>query len=381
MMHSPVEAARHPGNLLDHVGRFLFLSMLIGFLLAAGGHNLVRAQPEAVEQDTTITDWTILPVVFHTPETGTGGGVAGAYFYKEHAQDRPSSIKWVSFYTEKKQIILELTPERYLSGGSRRLLASIGYQDYPDVFYGVGSGTHVDEEEDYREKSFYFEISYEMELRRNLRVGPRVAFRRSHVTEVEEDGKLAGGRISGFEKHRDASIGLVLVSDGRDNILYTMNGSYIRISTNYSGDITGSDHRYSRHTLDLRHFFGLGSRQAIGLRAHFAAAEGAPPFQVMPGLGGEEMMRGFTDGRFRDHLAYVGQTEYRLKLKWRLGFTAFAALGDVASSIEGFTGSNVKYSGGAGMRFRLNDEGLNLRLDIGFTEEGSGFYFIAEEAF
>ena len=89
----------------------------------------------------------------------------------------------------------------------------------------------------------------------------------------------------------------------------------------------------------------------------------------------------FAGGRFRDKLAYTGQAEYRLRLPWRLGFAAFAALGDVARDIDDFTESRVKFSGGAGLRFRLNKEGLNLRLDMGFTEEGSGFYFIAGEAF
>jgi outer membrane protein assembly factor BamA len=354
---------------------------LLATLLGTAAFEAAAAEPEGAAQDTTITDWTIIPVMFHTPETGIGGGIAGSYFYKERLEDRPSSIKWIAFYTEKKQTILQLIPEIYLSGGSRRLLAGIGYVDYPNVFYGVGSGTHADEEEDYREKSFEIEVSYEIEVRRNLRIGPRLAFRRSHVTEVEEDGNLAGGRIRGVEKHRRTSIGLVLVHDGRDNILCTTNGSYVRVSSDYSGDVTGSDYRYSRHTLDLRHFLGFGSQQAIGLRVHVAAAEGSPPFQSMPALGGAKMMRGFTEGRYRDNLTYVGQAEYRLKLKWRLGFAAFVALGDVARSIDGFTSSKVKYSGGAGMRFRLNDEGLNLRLDMGFTEEGSGFYFIAEEAF
>jgi hypothetical protein len=381
---SLLKAAAHPTHLPARVGMLLPLSLVLGFLHAAGGCNAVKAEPAGNVRDSTITDWTILPVMFHTPETGIGGGIAGAYFFKEHVEEKPSSIKWITFYTEKKQTILGLIPDLYLSGGSRRLLASVGFEDYPNVFYGIGSGTRTDEEEDYREKFLDLEITYEMELRPNLRVGPRLEFRRSHVTEVEEDGKLAGGRVRGVDKHRTVSVGLVLVRDRRDNILYAMSGSYLRISTNYSGNFTGSDYRYSRHSLDLRYFLGLGSRQAVGLRAHFAAAEGSPPFQLLPGLGGEEKMRGFPECRFRDSLAYVGQAEYRLKLKWRLGFAAFVALGDVASRIDGFTDSKVKYSGGAGMRFRLNDEGLNLRLDFGFTgftEEGSGFYFLAEEAF
>jgi outer membrane protein assembly factor BamA len=380
-VHTLGRARGHLRNSVTHMDRRLVLSLVIAALLGAFGYDVVRADPGEAEQDTTITDWTILPVMFHTPETGTGGGVAGAYFFKDRVEARPSSIQWISFYTEKKQTILTLSPDLYFSGSSRRLHADVEYRDYPDVFYGIGSGTHEDEEEDYREKAFEMEASYEVELWRNLRIGPILGFRRSHVTEVEEDGKLASGRIPGVEKHRRASVGLVLVHDGRDNILYPTRGSYLRVSTNYSGDATGSDYRYSRHTLDLRHFLGFASRQVIGLRAHFAAAEGSPPFQALPVLGGDKMMRGFTRGRFRDKLACVGQAEYRLKIKWRVGFAAFAALGAVAGDIDGFTESKMRFSGGAGIRFRLNDEGLNLRLDIGFTEEGSGFYFIAGEAF
>jgi hypothetical protein len=381
VMLSPFRAMGQPGKLLPGAETLFILSLLIGSLLGIGAYDMARAQPEGARQDTTITDWTILPVMFHTPETGTGGGVAGAYFFKDRVDARPSSIQWFTFYTEKKQIILEFVPELYLSGGTRRLLAGASYQDYPNVFYGIGSGRHEDEKEDYTEKSFEMEVSYEMELRRNLRIGPRLGFRRSHVTEIEEGGKLASGRVRGGETHRTASMGLVLVHDGRDNIIYTSKGSYLRISTTYSGDATGSDYRYSRHTVDLRHFLGLGSRQVIGLRAYLAAAEGSPPFQSLPGLGGAGLMRGFTRGRFRDSLLYAGQAEYRLNIKWRVGLAAFAALGDVAGEIDEFTDSKVKFSGGTGMRFRLNDEGLNLRLDIGFTDEGSGFYFIAGEAF
>jgi outer membrane protein assembly factor BamA len=380
-MLSRVNASCCLGSLPFHTRHLLLAGLLTAALLASGRFEAAQARPGETGRDTTITAWTILPVVFHTPETGTGGGVAGAYHYKHHVDDRPSSISWITFYTEKKQTILLLNPEIYLSGGSRRLLLELGYEDYPNVFYGVGSGTLTDHEEDYREKSFDLEVSYEVELRRNLRLGPRLDFRRSHIIETEAGGLLAEGGIRGVEKYRSLLLGLVLIYDGRDNILYTTHGSYLSVSTNYAGDATGSDHEYSRHSFDLRHFIGLGGSHAIGLRARFAAAGGSPPFQSLPGLGGEGLMRGFTGGRFRDKLAYTGQAEYRLKLPWRLGFAAFAALGDVAGAIDDFTGSGIKFSGGTGIRFRLNNEGLNLRLDMGFTEEGSGFYFIAGEAF
>jgi outer membrane protein assembly factor BamA len=363
--------------------RLLVLGLLALTLFGVGGLGVAMAgpEPEPAQDDTSLTDWAILPVAFHTPETGTGGGIAGAYFYKQRVEARPSSIAWIAFYTEKKQTILGLESESYLSGGSRRLLADAGYEDYPDVFYGIGSGTKADDGEDYSEKHFSLDLTYEFEIMPDLRVGPRLGFRRSHITEVEDGGRLASSLIPGAEKHSVTVAGLVLVYDKRDNIFYTRNGSFIQFKSTYSGSMVGSDYRYSKHTLDARRFFGLGNRHAIGFKTYFAAAEGSLPFQSLTGLGGDKLMRGFRHGRFRDKLAYVAQAEYRLKLIWRFGFAAFAALGDVSRDIDGFGRSSVKHSGGAGIRFRFNDEGYNLRLDMGFTEEGSGFYFIAGEAF
>jgi outer membrane protein assembly factor BamA len=350
-------------------------------LSGSGGVPVALAEPDSVEQDTTFTAWVILPVAFHTPETGTGGGIAGNYSYKDRAEAKPSSIGWITFYTEKKQIILVQECDFYLSGDTRRLFASAEFRDFPDVFYGIGTGTEAGRGEDYTQKSFELEAFYEWELRPNLRIGPGLSFYRRHVTEVEESGRLDNGSVPGVEKYWNTTVGLVLVYDGRDNILYTMDGAFMRISSKYSGDFVGSDYRYSRHTLDLRRFFRLGSRQAIGLRARCAAAEGSPAFQSMAMLGGEDMMRGYPAGRFRDMSAYTVQAEYRSKIFWRFGLAAFAALGDVAGGFDEFTGRTIKFSGGAGIRFRLNDEGLNVRLDIGFTDEGSGLYFLAGEAF
>jgi hypothetical protein len=48
-----------------------------------------------------------------------------------------------------------------------------------------------------------------------------------------------------------------------------------------------------------------------------------------------------------------------------------------------FSFSDLKYSYGAGLRFRFNEEQkVNLRVDIGFGNDGNmGVYFGIEEAF
>lgn len=85
-------------------------------------------------------------------------------------------------------------------------------------------------------------------------------------------------------------------------------------------------------------------------------------------------MRGFFEGKYRDLHAMVYQTEYRLPVYRNLGMVAFASAGQVASTVPGFSFRRFKYGGGIGFRYKLNDEGLNIRLDFGIGDQRA-FYF------
>jgi hypothetical protein len=93
-------------------------------------------------------------------------------------------------------------------------------------------------------------------------------------------------------------------------------------------------------------------------------------------------MRGFYEGRYRDHDLVVVQAEHRLPLWRRFGWAGFAGLGDVASKISQFRSRDVKASAGFGLRYMLiPEEKMNLRLDFGFGKNTSGFYVTITEAF
>ena len=61
----------------------------------------------------------------------------------------------------------------------------------------------------------------------------------------------------------------------------------------------------------------------------------------------------------------------------------FAGAGNVADELLNFIFSDMKYSYGAGLRFRFNEkQKVNLRVDLGFGNDGNrGIYFGIEEAF
>jgi len=100
-------------------------------------------------------------------------------------------------------------------------------------------------------------------------------------------------------------------------------------------------------------------------------------------LGGAEIMRGYYLGRYRDKNMLVLQAEYRwAPIFWRFGLAAFAALGDVAETLDRFNLGRFKTTYGLGLRFVIDPkQRLHLRLDFGFGKETSGVYFTAGEAF
>ena len=102
----------------------------------------------------------------------------------------------------------------------------------------------------------------------------------------------------------------------------------------------------------------------------------------MPSLGGQNLMRGYFAGRFRDRKAVAAQYELRLAVWRRLGGTIFGSLGQVAAREEPLAVNRLHYAYGFGLRVLLvRQEGLNLRFDWGFGEDQSGFYFGLGEAF
>jgi len=101
----------------------------------------------------------------------------------------------------------------------------------------------------------------------------------------------------------------------------------------------------------------------------------------LPGVGGQNVLRGYYEGRYRDNLMAVVQAEYRFPVWKRLGATVFGGVGNVSSRFDNFAVGDLKYAGGAGLRFRVSPEGVNLRLDYAVTPNSSGTYITIQEAF
>jgi len=174
----------------------------------------------------------VLPVVFYQPETRIGAGVGGLITYraKDSSESaRPSSLYFQAYYTQNKQYGIELKPEIYLKNEIYLINAYLKTSKFPSKFWGIGNQTPDEAEEDYTPRIFNFDFSVQRRIlsRERFYLGVQYKFENYKIFELESDGELAKGTITGCEGGRLSSLGFILNWDRRDNIFFPHTGNYL----------------------------------------------------------------------------------------------------------------------------------------------------------
>jgi outer membrane protein assembly factor BamA len=326
-----------------------------------------------------------LPVVFYQPETGLGFGVTAILYYRMTPGDTispPSSLSPVAIYTTNKQIILGVWSEMYLAEDRWRVSSGISYSKFPNKFWGIGNDTPDSAEEDYTPRTLEMRAWPQRRIAAGWFAGFSATLIDRRLSEIQEDGLLESGLVPGAEDGQVVGFGGSLVRDTRSSTVYPRSGAYHQLLVELFPEVWIGDFGLGRYTLNLRGYFAVARTHVVALQAIGVATSGDPPFDMMPELGGEILLRGYFQGRYRDRHLLALQGEYRLPLFWRLGAAAFVGVGQVAPELSGFGLDRFWTSGGLGLRFLLaEDEGLNIRADFAFGEGSSAFYLSLGEAF
>ncbi len=261
------------------------------------------------------------------------------------------------------------------------------FLNFPDLFYGIGNDAPLEDSETYTARTASFLVSGEQEVLPRLSLGLQGWLRYEHVRDPEppdpdtSPGILYAGELPGSTKGTAVGLGTFFRWDTRDNYFYTTNGTYIRGAVMFFGEALGGDYKFRRYSLDMRKYIPVGWRHVIALRSYTWAADGVTPFQLLPQVGGRELMRGYPEGRYRDNVMQTLQAEYRLLVYGPIGFVTFASAGDLQPRFSDLGSEKLIFAAGPGLRFLINEEGLNFRIDYGIGRDGGSFYFTLGEAF
>ena len=323
-----------------------------------------------------------LPVVFYKPETKFAAGLAGVYVVesKEKDKERHSSYEAKVLYTQRRQIICEFYPDIWL--GDNHFDISLLFSKYPYLFYGIGNQTLPENEEDYVSRIFQCRIDFQRTVYRSFAVGLVADMDIQKFLEKEEGGFLDLGTVTGHNGGNVSGLGFSLNWDSRDNNLSCMHGRYALMSLVFYNRQLGSDFTYQQWTLDARQFRTVFKNHVIAFQCMLSFIHGDPPFYRLSLLGGDDIMRGYLQGQYRDRHLMAVQAEYRLPLFWRFGMVGFCSAGEVAPDFRGFQASQIKYAAGLGVRFALQPKKrLKVGVDVAFAEGGMEYYLAASEAF
>jgi hypothetical protein len=342
------------------------------------------ATREAGEDESTGSGNVIVPLVMYTPETHLGGGGFFVHFFRltdTKPRSRVSSLAFVALATTRRQAILEMLPDLYADSDRLHAFGKFEYQHFPDSFWGIGNASEGAAEERYERERFRFRGGVQYGVVRPVYAGP-YADVMTYSATYAPDGLFALQDIPGEAGGLSVGVGAAVTFDTRDNAVATRRGTLVGATFLVFSPVFGSEYTFRRLTVEARHFLVITGDHVIGFRFFGETLGGEVPYYQLAMLGGDELLRGYFLGRYRDENLGALETEYRFPLYWRFGGVAFAGAGQVADGLEDLGGEPTRWAVGAGLRFSLNDdEHLNLRLDFGVGPGTHGIYVTAREAF
>jgi outer membrane protein assembly factor BamA len=295
---------------------------------------------------------------------------------------RPSDLTADVIYTQKKQFIAEIAGDQYFENGRYRLMTDILFQKYPNKFFGIGNNTSETSEETYTPQTLLLKAVLYRNLSSHINIGPVVRYENVSIRESASGGVIAAGVFPGSRSGSSAGVGIVANWDSRDNTFAAHEGSFYQLTTMFYRGAFGSDYSYDDVLIDTRNFFETFTDHVFAVQAVAEFIDGVAPLQSYAKFGGQNLLRGYFEGRYRDKNGILLQAEYRMPVWWRLGVVGFAGVAQVADQVSHFAMDRFWFAGGIGLRFAVNpQERINIRLDYGAGNNSSGVYATITEAF
>lgn len=170
-------------------------------------------------------------------------------------------------------------------------------------------------------------------------------------------------------------------------------------------DFLGSDFKFTRFSLDARHYINTNKNQTLALRFFGSAnlTNDEIPMRALSRVGGDDLIRGYFRGTYQDKHMASFEMEYRLPF-WeegtqaplhqfwkRLGLVGFLGGAQVFNQASQLRVKEFNMAVGAGLRVLFNPKSrVNLRIDYalglskgsdGIDMRQSGLYFRLGESF
>ncbi len=341
-----------------------------------------EADPAGKQGDRT-REFVIVPIPSRTPLLGWTLQLPAMYFYHPRGQSAGDPA-WITgamaLYTEDGSWGAGLFHRMNLRDDRWRLMGAAAYSDLDYDFYGIGGDP--DTSIPLNQTISLVVLEALRSVTPQLYVGLRVVTSQSEVSLDIDDGLLPPDIDL-----PDIGIDINLTSlaprvryDSRNNEFYPSGGMFAEASVTLGRDWLGSDSDYEKYKIEFNDYRAVTDAGVLATRVAMQYLGGDAPFFVYPAFGSGADLRGYETGAYRDRFLFAAQTEYRQRLRKKLGIAVFGGVGTMSPDFAGWTES--LWSIGAGLRWVVapkND--FSLRFDIARGRTGTQFYVGLGEAF
>lgn len=316
-----------------------------------------------------------VPTFGYEPETETHIGAVSLFtldFYQD-STTRVSNGKMEFNYTWRKQSIFEVQWNYFFKNEKWFTSGEIHVSKFPDYYYGVGQHTVAPNELLYESNRVIVDINVYKHLQDQLFFG--MGLRYYDYRNIQSEVKHS------FNELKDASIigvKIELLKDKRDNLLNPTRGIYYNLETDYNH----CSQKYYRFIADIRKYYTFKKNHVFATRFYNSMIYGTPTFFDYSILGGDDFVRGYYYGRFRELNLSTFQIESRFKIYRRWGVALIGGVSTLYDAIDEI-GQAIRPNYGVGIRFLMDrKEKINLRLDyVRGNDSQSGFYISFGESF
>jgi outer membrane protein assembly factor BamA len=330
----------------------------------------------------------VLPYLNYQPETSWAPGVSGAYYFGSRDLSKISSLVANYTITFKGQSIINFTPRLFLANNQWLMYANFSYRTFPNQFYGVGAKPDG-ESVTYTYNNMETNVQMQYIFSNKFYVGAIIdCFSNLSPNKGAQtvDSIFASPvftNVEGLYAYTNTSFGVVGAYDSRDNQFYPHGGTFLKMTFTRSQKGVLSDYSVGELSLDYRKYWMLAADHILCVQYLYdgLVSNGAIPFQLMPTLGGMDVMRGLRQGMYINRQMMVAQVEYRLPVYQKLKAAVFTSFGNVYD--KELIPPSLIMSGGAGLRYQYNKARVNFRLDVAVNNYDlhPQVYLTATEAF
>lgn len=361
--------------------KHLFLLVICQFLQPEiSSAQVIRRDslPKETLRDSSLSFFGV-PLLFYSPDTRWGAGAAGIITFP--TRPRRSNLTFNFSYTQNEQTLI-FFPFQWLSNRNKwRFYGEVGWYRYLYQYFGIGNNYPNEYKETYTAKYPRVRLTAATRVQEKNLLGLRFFLDGYNIVSASPDGEIAMQTIPGAAGGISSSLGPVWISDSRDNAFYPTRGWLTEFALIGENELTGSDFKFVRCSLDVARYFPFG-KNVLAFNGIAMFSAGDVPFFQLSQIGGPRRLRGYPYGKYRDKHLLMAQAEFRFPIVWRFKGVLFVGGGTVFGKAN--ESAKFRPNGGGGLRFEFDRrQKLHLRFDYGFGDGkgNSGLYITLGEAF